>query len=98
MQLDAAFGAVNAVQEMLFHWQKGELSVLPALPRRLAAGRARGLVFPDGAIDLRWEKDGTVEITVSAIREVDAALLLAGVNRGRICLQPGQAETVRLSV
>jgi len=90
VQLDAAFGAVNAVQEMLFCWQKEALSVLPALPQRLAAGAARGLVFPGGTIDIVWTADGQVEVTVQAEKDVDTALLVGGKEMGKIVLTAGK--------
>ena len=93
MQLDAAFGAVNAIQEMLFSPQKDALSILPACPARLRAGNVRGIVFPEGTADISWTETGTVTVTISAHREVNAALLLEGKERGRIRLAAGETET-----
>lgn len=92
VQLDAAFGAVNAVQEMLFCWQKEALSVLPALPERLKEGAARGLVFPGGTIDIVWTASGTVEVTVRAQRKLDTVLLVGGAEKERIVLAAGEEE------
>ena len=92
MQLDAAFGAVNAVQEMLFRWQKDALSVLPARPARLRSGFVRGIVFPEGTAEIRWTADGTAEIVLTARRGVDTELLLAGRSRGRIRLAAGETK------
>ncbi len=92
MQLDAAFGAVNAVQEMLFRWQKDALSVLPARPARLRSGFVRGIVFPEGTADIRWTADGRAEIVLTARRGVDTELLLAGRSRGRIRLAAGETK------
>ena len=89
-QLDANFGAVNAIQEMLFCWQEGALSILPALPARLTQGAVRGMVFPEGKLDLVWDKDGTVEITLTATQDIDAALLLCGRDCGRVILRAGE--------
>lgn len=97
MQLDAAFGAVNAVQEMLFLRQKDALSVLPALPARLRSGRVRGIVFPEGTADIFWSENGETTVTVSARRPVDAALLLKGAPRGRIRLKAGESQTFHFS-
>ncbi len=90
IQLDAAFGAVNAIQEMLFCWQKEALSILPALPERLAQGAVRGMVFPEGTLDIVWEANGRVEVTVKAARDVDTAVLLAGKDCGRVVLRAGE--------
>ena len=95
MQLDAAFGAVNAVQEMLFRWQKDALAILPALPARLRTGRVRGVVFPEGTADIRWDGNGAVTVTVSACRAVDTALLLKGAYKGRIRLEAGKTAVFR---
>ena len=94
VQLDAAFGIVNAVQEMLFCWQKEALSVLPALPARLRCGEVRGLVFPDGTVDIRWEETGLVSVTVNADRNMDTALLICGKEACRVTLNAGQCKTV----
>ena len=94
VQLDAAFGAVNAVQEMLFRWQNGTLYLLPALPRRLPGGRARGFRFPDGQADIEWTAAGTTTLTVTARRGFTAALVLKGVPRGQIRLAAGETVTM----
>ena len=93
VQLDAAFGAVNALQEMLFCPQKDALSVLPALPDRLSHGQARGFVFPGGTLDLAWEDDGTVTVTVHARLPLDMSLLLRGEKRAQITLDAGTCRT-----
>ena len=95
-QLDANFGAVNAIQEMLFCWQKDALSILPALPERLARGAVRGMVFPEGTVDILWAPDGRVEITVKATRDLDTAILLAGKDCGRVVLRAGEQVTLKL--
>ncbi len=55
VQLDALMGAVNALQEMLISVSPGRVELLPALPRRLSQGRARGLRYFEGEIDLDWD-------------------------------------------
>ena len=98
VQLDAAFGVVNALQEMLFCWQKDALSILPALPARLARGTVRGLVFPDGTVDIDWKENGSVRVTVKARREIDTSMLLCGTERCRISLAAGEEQTFNLTV
>ncbi|MBE6652958.1 MAG: glycoside hydrolase family 95 protein [Ruminococcaceae bacterium] len=93
-QLDANFGAVNAIQEMIFCPQESALSFLPALPSRLAHGSARGLCFPEGTVDILWTADGHVEITVRAARDLDTAVLLCGKERDRIALCAGESATL----
>ncbi|MBQ8400822.1 MAG: glycoside hydrolase N-terminal domain-containing protein, partial [Clostridia bacterium] len=62
VQLDAGFGTVSALQEMLFRYSEGYLFLLPALPERMESGVFRGVVFPGGTADIRWTKD-----TVTAV-------------------------------
>jgi len=98
VQLDAAFGTVNALQEMLFCAQKGALSILPALPERLMRGQANGLVFPEGTADIAWSEDGNVTLTVHAARPVDASILLGGTERCHLTLEAEQSKTLQLTI
>ena len=92
VQLDAVFGTVNAVQEMLFRWEKTALSVLPALPGRLGSGSVRGMAFPGGTVDIRWNESGEAAVTVHARRELDTEVLVAGRAVGRIRLSAGEEK------
>ena len=96
VQLDAVFGTVNAIQEMVFRWQKEALSVLPALPQRLQSGTVRGMVFPDGKIDIVWNTPKQVEITVYAQRPLDTDILLSGKYICHIQLAAGERKTLKL--
>ena len=98
VQLDADFGIVNALQEMLFCWQKDALSILPALPQRLTEGRVRGLVFPDGTVDIAWNSDGSVTVSVTACRDLDTSLLLCGREVCRLSLAAGESKTTYVSI
>ena len=93
-QLDANFGAVNAIQEMLFCWQPDALSILPALPKRLTQGAVKGIVFPEGTLDIQWESTGQVAVTVQAKRDLDTTILLCGKPNGRVILQAGEQTTL----
>ena len=93
VQLDAAFGAVNAVQEMLFRWQEGALHVLPACPARLQSGHVRGIRFPDGTADFCWTETGEVTVAVNALRSFSARLLLKGIPKGELRLEAGESAT-----
>jgi len=94
VQLDAVFGTVNALQEMLFCWQKEALSILPALPERLQSGVVRGMVFPGGKIDILWEDSGRVEITILALQDLDTDILFAGKAVGHIRLDQSTKKTL----
>ena len=98
VQLDAAFGIVNALQEMLFCAQKDALSILPALPARLSQGSVLGLAFPEGTVDISWTADMHVFITIHACKDLETALLLCGTERCRVVLAAGQSETYRLTI
>jgi alpha-L-fucosidase 2 len=97
VQLDADFGIVNALQEMVFCYQKDALSILPALPARLCHGSVRGLVFPEGTVDVEWTEDGAVTVTVTACRDMDTSLLLLGRETCRVALTAGESKTLRLA-
>ncbi|MBQ3176358.1 MAG: glycoside hydrolase N-terminal domain-containing protein [Clostridia bacterium] len=96
VQLDAVFGTVNAVQEMLFCRQKEALSVLPALPVRMKSGAVYGMVFPEGIIDILWDMSGRVEVTITARRNLETNILLSGKVVGHICLAAGEKEVLEL--
>ena len=97
VQLDAVFGQVNAVQEMLFRAERDALHLLPACPARLRSGRVRGICFPGGTADFEWTEDGG-SVTVFARRELDTVLLAAGRELGPLRLSAGESKTVRFSV
>ena len=97
IQLDAVFGAVNAVQEMLFCAEKNALSVLPALPKRLGVGAVRGMVFPGGTVDFSWHKPGEVAVTVHAERKIDTELLIERKTAGAVRLGAGESKTWTLT-
>lgn len=94
VQLDAVFGTVNAIQEMIFCRQKDALSILPALPKKLHAGSVRGMVFPEGKIDIAWNTPEQVEVTVHAHRTLDTDILLAGKKMCHIHLAAGEKKTI----
>lgn len=96
VQLDADFGIVNALQEMLFCPQKDALSILPALPERLEKGSVRGLVFPEGRVDISWETGSEAVVTVWATRPVDTGILLAGKEICQLTLRAGACKTLHI--
>lgn len=91
VQLDAAFGTVNALQEMLFCRQENALSVLPALPERIEKVSVKGMVFPGGTIDITLAEK-QVRVTVHAKKDISASLLVCGVLRGHISASAGETK------
>lgn len=56
VQLDAALGYVNAVQEMLLYVGEDLVKLLPALPKRLESGSIKRFQYPGGSIDMSWDR------------------------------------------
>ena len=96
VQLDAAFGIVNAMQEMLFCAQNNALSILPALPKRFPSGSVKGLVFPQGTVDIIWQENGMVTVTVKANRPIDTSVLLRGKEVCHLTLAAGECKTLQV--
>ena len=71
VQLDCSLGMVNAIQEALLFVGNSSLELLPALPSRWQKGNARGLCFPGGKIDLKWDTTaGQLEVVLRFDRAV----------------------------
>lgn len=70
-QIDANFGIVTAIIQMLLQEHNGEPVFLPALPKRFGSGSVRGLRLPgDRQVDLEWQ-DGV--ITRCAVTECSSS-------------------------
>jgi len=94
VQLDANFGMVSALQEMLFRRSEGGLFFLPALPERLRKGQAKGLVFPEGTADIRWDETGTA-IRIRAKKAFSAEVFVKGRSVREIALAAGETCEIR---
>lgn len=69
VQLDAAMGYVNAVQEMLFYSSGDLLKLLPALPEDLPRGGIRSFRYQDGCADMQWDiRNGSFKAELTAVR------------------------------
>lgn len=75
VQLDANFGAVSAIQEMLFRSSEGYLCILPACPERLHTGKITGIVFPYGSVDFEW-KDQQVQGVIHVRHDFEADIVI----------------------
>ena len=95
VQLDANFGIVSALQEMLFRFSEGYLFLLPALPERLETGSVTGLVFPYGTADIRWNGEGVTAV-IHARKAFAAEVLVRNTAVQNITLQPGEQAEIRI--
>ena len=69
VQLDAALGYVNAVQEMLVYVSEDLIKLLPALPSRLKKGSVRDFQYPNGSISMQWDLEAqSFHVTLKAAR------------------------------
>ncbi|WP_248924058.1 glycosyl hydrolase family 95 catalytic domain-containing protein [Paenibacillus hamazuiensis] len=69
VQLDAAMGWVNAVQEMLLYVSPSLVKLLPAVPDKWSKGEFAGLRFCTGTVSLSWDKTaGTFRARLTAGR------------------------------
>ncbi|MBQ8717208.1 MAG: hypothetical protein IJY43_05140, partial [Clostridia bacterium] len=67
-----------------------KLSVLPALPARMKAGKVSGLVFPNGKLDIEWDNSGKTSITIYANKNMDVELFVRGEMKSRVILENGE--------
>lgn len=91
VQLDANFGVVSAIQEMLFYYSGDKLFLLPALPERFESGSVKGIIFPQGTVDLEWN-NSNVTATICAKADFSADVILkdafvrsVSMNAGETC-------------
>lgn len=83
VQLDASLGAANTVQMMLLDVSGGVVRILPALPERLRKGSARGLCFPGGSADIRWDTEKlSLYVRLHPIRDGELKLELPFIGTG----------------
>ena len=57
----------------------------------------RGLVFPEGTVDIAWTEDGAVTVTVTAHRDMDMSILVRGMEKCRLALAAGESRILRLA-
>lgn len=75
VQLDAAMGWVNAVQEMLLYVSPKMVKLLPALPEKWRRGKAEAFRFCTGRISFAWDREAhTFEAELVAERATQVVL------------------------
>lgn len=58
-QIDGNFGGTAAIANMLVQDRKGQIKILPALPKAWKKGYVRGLCLKGGRrVDIRWDENG----------------------------------------
>lgn len=57
IQLDAAVGYVNAIQEILFYVNENNIFILPSLPKEWNCGEVKEFCFPGGKISFQWNRE-----------------------------------------
>lgn len=96
VQLDAAMGWVNAVQEMLLYVSPTIVKLLPALPDKWREGRFDGLRFATGSVAVAWNRSsGTFAATLAAER--DTAMTVKLPPWAERCRVTGDAASVSSS-
>ncbi|MBE5960457.1 MAG: glycoside hydrolase family 95 protein [Lachnospiraceae bacterium] len=56
IQLDAAMGVVQAINEMILYSGKEVLKLLPAIPKRFISGKVTSMFFMAGTISMKWNQ------------------------------------------
>jgi len=77
VQLDAAIGTVNAVQEWLLRVTKSKIYILPACPKQLKSGSVENFRFFEGSISFKWDlRKKQFEAEITAARDTEATFVL----------------------
>ncbi len=92
MQMDAAMGAVNAIQEMLLHTVRGRMCLFPAMPRVWQRAARFEKMRAEGAFLVTAEmRDGRI-IFVEVFSEKGADLKLANNIAEEVVIRSGEKE------
>ncbi len=93
-EMDGSTGCTTAIAEMLLHSHRGEIHLLPALPKAWPEGRMTGLRTRGGFIvDMIWRDGELASASIQATREGAAAVRYG---EHRRYLRMGSGETITL--
>lgn len=77
VQLDAAMGIVQAIQECLLFADEECVKLLPALPERLGKGELRDFCFMTGTVSMSWDLlEKQLHVVLRAQRRTEIAVIL----------------------
>ncbi len=77
VQLDAAMGIVQALQECLLFVDQNCVKILPALPQRLGKGSLWDFRFMTGVISMCWNmEEKQLHVELRALRHTDITVIL----------------------
>ena len=98
-QIDANFGLLAAIVEMLVRSFDGQLELLPALPVSWPVGHLCGVCLPGGlSLDLHWRGGGAaVEVALTSQQAMSIELMLNQCGNPRTCtvaLKAGVTEKI----
>lgn len=77
VQLDAAMGIVQALQECLLFVDRDCVKLLPALPKRLGEGSLRDFCFMAGTVSMSWSlQEKKLHAVLRAVRDTEISVIL----------------------
>ncbi len=95
IQLDANFGLVSAINEMLLYTDTKKLEILPALPERFKKGNFEKLCFYFGTVDCSWsEEENCIKAVINPNKDAKIELTVRGVSVGELALVKNQSVSI----
>ena len=96
VQLDAALGTINAVQEWLIRITKNKVYILPSCPKKLKSGSAKNLGIFGGKVSFDWNlSKKRIEVEILAERDIDIEIILP-FKKGKHNINLKKGEKARL--
>ena len=87
-QIDGNFGAVSGIASLLMQSTADRVEILPALPKKLANGRVKGLRAKNGILcSFSWKKGGLTSLSLSCEHPVSITLVTPAFSQ-RLTLTP----------